>query len=97
MLRFITMEAFGHTMNGFIPQQSTCPRCGIQRTVRMGFSDISLCLNCRARWGALRDLLDPPTPAPPGLEHAPAYPFTPSELDRLEIYRRAIAAGFYRD
>jgi ribosomal protein L37AE/L43A len=73
-------------MNGFNPQQSTCPQCGIQRTVRAGGSGISVCMNCRAQWTA-----------GPAIEREHTYPFTPAELNRLEIYRRAIAAGFYND
>jgi hypothetical protein len=78
------------SLNGYTPQQSTCPRCGIQRTVRLGFSGISLCMNCRTRWGSSSAATD---------FHEPreTYPFTPTELARLEIYRRAIAAGYYTD
>jgi len=80
-------------MNGLIPQQSTCPHCGIRRTVRVGYSGVSLCMNCRGRWGANSDSTTPP-PAPVE-EREDAYPFTPAELERLEVYRRAVASGFY--
>jgi hypothetical protein len=81
-------------MNGFIPQQATCPHCGILRTVRVGYSGISLCMNCRGRWGS--SAVSPNPPIDSDTECQP-YPFTPAELARLEIYRRAVAAGFYSE
>ena len=87
-----TQEHAAHVMNGLTPQQSTCPHCGIQRTVRMGFSGVSICMNCRSRWGASSNTN---LPADPREESEPAYPFTPAELERLAVYRRAVAAGFY--
>ncbi|HEY1292374.1 MAG TPA: hypothetical protein VGJ60_04705 [Chloroflexota bacterium] len=81
-------------MNGLTPQQSTCPHCGIQRTVRMGFSGVSICMNCRNRWGGPGSNTSNPAPEP--VEHREdPYPFTPAERERLEIYRRAVEAGFY--
>jgi hypothetical protein len=80
-------------MHGFIPQPSTCPRCGIPRTVRVGFSGISFCMNCRTQWGSSSSTSQPPNI--PGAEGESAYSFTSTELARLEIYRRAVAAGFY--
>lgn len=82
-------------MNGYTPQQANCPRCGIQRTVRLGYSGISLCMNCRTRWGSSTDTTCLATEAVPDPQEA--YPFSPAELERLEIYRRAVAAGFYTD
>jgi hypothetical protein len=82
-------------MNGLNPQQSICPNCGIQRTVRMGYSGIAICMNCRARWRWASDGRTPPTATQD--ESEPAYGFTQAELERLEIYRRAVAAGFYAD
>jgi hypothetical protein len=38
-------------MYGTIIQQRLCPRCGIQRTVRLGLSNMSFCFNCRFHWG----------------------------------------------
>jgi hypothetical protein len=73
-------------MNGFTIQQSTCRACGNKRTVRLGFARTTLCLNCRkheSAWSAEKPSV--------------AYAFTPSELLRLSIYRRAAAAGFYSD
>ena len=76
-------------MNGLILQQSTCPRCGILRTVRVGTSGLTFCMNCRHRWptGSKQ-----PRPAP---DLRNDYQFTQKERDRLEIYRRTVAVGFY--
>jgi hypothetical protein len=82
-------------MNGFIPQYSSCPHCGIKRTVRLGFSSISLCMNCRTQWQPNVSSVSPATN--PMLERQQPYPFSSAELARLEIYRRAVAAGFYAD
>ena len=79
-------------MNGLIPQHSTCPHCGILRTVRVGLTDLSLCMNCRTRWRSSSISARPRLSA---VEHG--HPFSPEEVSRLEIYRRAVAAGFYTD
>ena len=75
-------------MYGFILQQSACPRCSILRTVRIGHTGMSLCMNCHTRWGAgsSPEVI---------LCYEDRYAFTQAELDRLEIYRRAVAAGLY--
>jgi len=39
-------------MHSMTIQERSCPRCGIRRTVRLGCSTPSLCLNCRLHWGA---------------------------------------------
>jgi hypothetical protein len=63
-------------------------------------------MNCRTRWGASAGAgaIPPEDSVPePALEEEEeeeekeTYPFTPSEVARLEIYRRAIAAGYYTD
>jgi len=41
-------------MNGKTIQALHCPRCGIQRTVRVGRTNLSLCFNCRLHWRAER-------------------------------------------
>jgi ribosomal protein L37AE/L43A len=82
-------------MHGLNPQQSTCPNCGIERTVRVGASGISICMNCRARWRSAAASITPTTDAVD--ESEPAYGFTQAEMERLKIYRRAVAAGFYAD
>jgi hypothetical protein len=82
-------------MYGLTPQQATCPHCGIARTVRIGFSGISLCMNCHTRWGPNSSTIHPPTD--PELDAQQAYPFDAAELARLEVCRRAVAAGFYTD
>ncbi len=82
-------------MNGLNPQPSSCPNCGIQRTVRIGYSGISVCMNCRARWGSSSATTPSASTSTPEVE--PAYGFTQAELKRLAIYRRAVAAGFYAD
>jgi ribosomal protein L37AE/L43A len=76
-------------MNGLILQQSSCPRCGILRTVRVGTSGLTFCMNCRHRWahGSIDSARK--------LDREDRYAFTPAELQRLEVYRRAIAVGFY--
>jgi ribosomal protein L37AE/L43A len=74
-------------MNGFVPQQSACPACGISRTVRVGYSGVSLCMNCHTRWSA--------SATSPRRNDEDGYRFTRAELERLEIYRRAVAAGLY--
>lgn len=81
-------------MNGFVPQQCTCPRCGIPRTVRVGYSDVSLCMNCRSRWGAGAGAGAIPRSTAAAGDDA-GYRFTRAELERLEMYRRAVAAGLY--
>ncbi|MBV9356974.1 MAG: hypothetical protein JO023_15795 [Chloroflexi bacterium] len=76
-------------MHTFTVQEHRCPRCAIRRTVRVGSDERSFCFNCRYRW-------DPRTPGriepvPLGAEAI----FTPAELARLRVYRRAVQAGFY--
>ena len=68
-------------MYGTIIQEHLCPRCGIQRTVRLGLSNTSFCFNCRHKWG-LSGMLG----APPCL----TYLFTSADLERLTAYRNAI-------
>lgn len=82
-------------MNGFIIQHSTCPACHIQRTVRRGFSGTSICMNCGEQWDATSSISTPR--AYETTPDATLEDFTPAEIRRLEIYRRAIAAGFYTD
>jgi hypothetical protein len=85
------------SMYGFIPQQSNCPHCGIKRTLRMGFSGTSICMNCRARWGTNSSTSSEPASNQPAVETQQTFPFSPAELARLRVYRRAVAAGFYTD
>jgi hypothetical protein len=76
-------------MHDLLIQERACPRCGIRRTVRLGFSQISVCFNCRWQWGEPSSL--------PGLQVAGSIVDTisPAEIKRLEIYRLAAGAGFY--
>jgi hypothetical protein len=78
-------------MHTFTVQEQRCPRCAIRRTVRVGSDDRSFCFNCRYRW-------DPRAPGSiePVRIRAEAI-FTPAELARLRVYRRAVQAGFYSD
>jgi hypothetical protein len=78
-------------MHTFTVQLRHCPRCAIRRTVRVGSDVRSFCFNCRYRW-------DPRTPGSiePVRVAAEAI-FTPDELARLRVYRRAVQAGFYSD
>ena len=64
----------------------SCPRCRIKRTARV--SGTFHCFNCRYQWTSLGRLIEPAEPA---------YPFTPSELERLATYRGAVRAGVYSD
>jgi hypothetical protein len=73
-------------MNGIIIQEHLCPRCGIQRTVRLGLSNTSFCFNCHFQWGPGAMLGAPP---------CPTYLFTSADLERLTPYRNAIRNGLY--
>ncbi len=75
-------------MYGTTIQENLCPRCGIHRTVRHGFSNKLSCFNCRLQWrpGAVLTT-----------ERNGIYPSTPTELKRLTVYRGAIAAGVYQE
>ena len=75
-------------MYGTIIQEHLCPRCGNQRTVRLGLSNTSFCFNCRHKWGWMGVLAAAPS-------HT--YPFTSAELVRLAAYRNAIRNGLYRE
>jgi len=68
-------------------QQRACPSCGRLQSLNMG-SGGHFCLNCRYRWresAALEPTASTTTS------------FTKPELERLTIYRRAVAAGFFTD
>jgi hypothetical protein len=72
-----------------------CPKCGNRRTVRWSERRF-VCFQCRHHWER------PHPPAPAAGRPAPAAPapplhFSPTELERLLIYRDAIRAGFYTD
>jgi hypothetical protein len=83
-------------MNGYIIQHATCPACHIQRTVRRGFSATSICMNCGQQWDATTARIGAPGPRqmPP---ETVLEGFVPAEISRLEVYRRAVVAGFYSD
>jgi hypothetical protein len=66
-------------------QEQPCPECGHKRTVRLG-TRVGVCFNCRSHWvvdGRARPI--------------GCYRFSGEELNRLERYRKAVAAGFYSD
>jgi len=81
-------------MNGGTIQESDCPRCGIRRTVRLPGSPWSLCFNCKLQWNS--SIAATTGESQPGPVSTP-YPFSPAELKRLTVYRRAVLAGFYSD
>jgi hypothetical protein len=66
--------------------QQTCPRCAIQRTVRLGHWG-AVCFNCRLTWKGT------PTEARAEIPYA----FSEAELSRLEMFRVAIRVGLYSD
>jgi hypothetical protein len=66
-------------------QQRACPSCGRIQSLNMGAGG-HFCLNCRQQWRE--------TAAP---EPDTSTSFTDAELERLAIYRRAVAAGFFTD
>ena len=79
-----------------------CPRCGNRRTVRWSERRF-VCFQCRHHWERqhLPAAAHAPTPSQPTAT-APRPPdapagFSPPELERLLIYRDAVAAGFYTD
>ena len=76
-------------MLSFTISDQRCPHCAHRRTVRIGGSQLPFCFNCRQRCD--------PAARPRPTETADTLPFTPAELARLRIYRRAVQAGFYRD
>ena len=81
-------------MNGGTIQENECPRCGIRRTVRLPESVWSLCFNCKLQWNSRMPITTgqaKPCPV------STACPFSPAELTRLTVYRRAVQAGFFSD
>jgi len=80
-------------MNGITIIEQACPRCAQPRTVRVGTSSTLVCFNCRHLWNGL----DSEVISVADLAAAVDYPFTSGELGRLEAYRAAVRAGFYRD
>jgi ribosomal protein L37AE/L43A len=62
-------------------QHQPCPRCHIRRTVRL--HGLNHCFNCQYQWAQR--------------VYTPSFPFTQRELERLNIYRRAVRAGIYSD
>ena len=72
-------------MQSFVIEESPCPHCKNPRTVRCG--TIGFCFNCRGQWRT-----------DSGAATAePRYAFTNAELNRLEVYRAAVRAGFYSE
>jgi hypothetical protein len=71
-------------------QQLACPSCGRPLTLNMGSSG-NFCLKCRYHW-RLPHVAPADETAPPGDSV-----LTDAELQRLVIYRRAVAAGFFTD
>ena len=81
-------------MNGGKIQERDCPRCGIRRTVRLPGSVWSLCFNCKLQWNSRIMITNRESKPVPVLT---AYPFSPVELKRLVVYRRAVRAAFFCD
>jgi hypothetical protein len=75
-------------------QERDCPRCGIRRTVRQPWSVWSFCFNCKLQWSSSIAATARESEACPV---STAYPFSPTELTRLTVYRRAVRAGFFSD
>jgi ribosomal protein L37AE/L43A len=71
-------------------QQGRCPSCGRAQTVYVG-AVVNLCLKCRFHW-SLPDALSPELAA-----NATLTDFSQAELQRLDVFRRAVAAGYYSD
>ena len=74
-------------------QALPCPRCATPRTVRMGHWG-SVCFNCRHQWGSQEPSQRRTATQP---EVANVRIFGSAALQRLEIYRAAVLAGFYSD
>ena len=70
-------------------QQRACPS-GRAQSLNMGAGG-NFCFNCRHSWRQPDPSI---TAAGP---HTDAYPFTEAEMQRLAIYKRAVAAGFFTD
>ncbi len=72
-----------------LPEPIVCLRCAFPRTVRLGARRV--CFQCRFSWflAASKPVTTP--------EKVDAYPFTPHELARLQIYRLAVQARFFSD
>jgi hypothetical protein len=72
-----------------LPEPIVCLRCAFPLTVRLGARRV--CFQCRFSWflAASKPVTTP--------EKVDAYPFTPQELARLQIYRLAVQARFFSD
>ena len=73
-------------------QQRPCPNCGEGQTLNMG-AGINFCMMCRFNWQFSEAVT---TPEPRDAEVETTH-FSRAEWRRLEVYRRAVAAGYYSD
>jgi len=76
-------------LSGRIIEEHQCPRCKVDRTVRMGPTDECFCLKCGYRWSAAAEV-EP-------LDLRLSALFTAMDLKRLDHYRAAVRADFYTD
>lgn len=79
--------------NGYLVQERACPRCAIQRTVRVADGS-SFCFNCRLQWRSDQSQANHHLPAD---SVAASAQFDLIQQARLVIYREAVRAGFYTD
>lgn len=76
-------------------QERPCPRCGVHRSFRLWLGR-SMCANCKLQWAT--QISAGTARAPVHFEATPVTtPFTSRELERLRVYRAAIAYGLYTD
>jgi len=80
-------------LSGRIIENHQCPRCKIDRTVRMSPADECFCLKCGYRWSAPGEAAADVEP----LDMRLAALFTAMDLKRLDHYRAAVRANFYTD
>jgi hypothetical protein len=67
-------------------EQMPCPNCGQRRGLKMT-SGVYFCMGCRQKWAGLE----------PAVGEESFTNFTCEQWTRLEVYRRAAAAGFYSE
>jgi len=77
-----------------LPEPIVCLRCAFPRTVRLGPRRV--CFQCRFSWFAQAAAAVAPVRAVLAGK-VDRYLFSPQELARLRIYRRAVQARFYSD
>jgi ribosomal protein L37AE/L43A len=73
-----------------IEQRWPCPQCGNRRTLQWAKARYH-CFNCKHQWHGHRHVQQR------RVEIDLNAVFTPAEMARLEVYRRAVRSGFYSD